>query len=786
MKYYEVFNENGFHSAFMTTFAFSAQAFEGIPLPKLRRSGCRNIAVLADKAMLNLNLAEYGAPSYAGALYHVAKVSVGGAFHPKITLLIGAKKGRLLIGSANLTALGLAGNKELVSDIRYSELETGSAPIFSEAINYLRRYVPAGDSWFSSALGRALRHAPWLRDLVDADIASSSPDLRFLADKPDQPILDQIESAVVGDKIEKLIVMSPYWDDKLQGLSQLRAVLGKPPTDILIDTRAAQFPIAALNGEKAVKLFDLADESSARFIHAKLFIAIGEKWDHVIVGSMNCSLPALLGPILPLGNAEVGIYKRVVRGTALNKLNLDRYRLAPLSRNDVPERTPHSSSEGASALNDGGSFELKEQRLLWIPPLTWASEPMALKLFDRKGVESDEQLLIGASQKYSWDLSTQDIRPRTATVVFEDGSCSVPTIVVDLDALNVSTLPRHSGKRSRIANALDSLSSEDLFIMEAIVDLEKLDIEDEVDRKRSIGNAQVFDTRVKDSPSVRLLTYQDFINARKNAQEATSRESNFRTKQFGGAADLVSLCLNRLIGLVAADWSKEDEKGLIRQAEIDLRQHEPSEPLEEEADDKEGERKLDLSPKAHEVRATVKKIRNAIAVFEERTQLLRSERITTAELVRLRTLLQIVLAFAQPINTAAQRSHILPLVGKGDDWPRLIGRLINQHFKASIALQLLDIEGNEDEQQRVLEYLAVAHYAVNAAVAGAEAASHVNPILKPLKQLARNVDVQIQSVTSLCKKDAHVISEINDKLNERFSSQLGLETIDCAATCPIQ
>ena len=101
MKYYDVFGEAGFHSAFMTTYAFSAQAFEDVPFPKLRGAGCRNIAILADKAMLNISFAEYGAPRYAGALYHLAKVSVGGAFHPKMTLLVGPEKGRLLIGSAN-------------------------------------------------------------------------------------------------------------------------------------------------------------------------------------------------------------------------------------------------------------------------------------------------------------------------------------------------------------------------------------------------------------------------------------------------------------------------------------------------------------------------------------------------------------------------------------------------------------------------------------------------------------------------------------------------------------
>lgn len=39
MKYFEAFGEGGFHSAFMTTYAFGSLAFEDIPFPKLRGAG---------------------------------------------------------------------------------------------------------------------------------------------------------------------------------------------------------------------------------------------------------------------------------------------------------------------------------------------------------------------------------------------------------------------------------------------------------------------------------------------------------------------------------------------------------------------------------------------------------------------------------------------------------------------------------------------------------------------------------------------------------------------------
>lgn len=88
MRYYDAFAESGFHSAFLTTYAFGAQAFEDIPFSRLRGSGCRNITVLADRQMVNQSFAEYGPPKFAGTSYHLVKADAPGAFHPKITLLI--------------------------------------------------------------------------------------------------------------------------------------------------------------------------------------------------------------------------------------------------------------------------------------------------------------------------------------------------------------------------------------------------------------------------------------------------------------------------------------------------------------------------------------------------------------------------------------------------------------------------------------------------------------------------------------------------------------------------
>lgn len=777
MKYYDIFAESGHHSAFLTTFAFSAQAFEDIVLPKLRGAGCRNIAVLADRSMLNLNLTEFGVPRYAGALYHVAKVGVGGAFHPKMALLIGADKGRLLIGSANLTALGLAGNRELVADVRYSSEYPQHGHIFREAVQYLRRHIPGEDPWFHDALARATRHAPWLRDLLEDESLTASDDLRLLSDFPGNPILDQIESAIAGDTIDRLIVLSPYWDAQLEGLSRLRSALGEPVVDVLIDIDQAQFPAEALPGE-GVELFGLKEDNSGRFVHAKLFVALGETWDHVISGSMNCSLPALMGPAVSRGNAELGLYKRVVRGAALQALKLAGYRDSPIKPSEIPPRVAVNETSDASSAPDGGTFTINGERLYWTPPTSVPFEPEELQLFDRDGSELQPPLAIPPAGARSWALPDLAARPRTARIRFEV-TWSAPTIIVDLDELALRTMPPHRGKKRRIVDYLDETELEDPELLQVINELEALDLEEQSSHPERVISVPGGAKGEEGAQEHRLLSYEDFVRARERARMADDFQATRRIgARYDSAADLVSQCLNRLIGLVGRNLSSDEEEDLRRQAEIDLRGSEPTASEDQEAPEPDHRSHPAEQPTVRQqAKATAKKIDDAIRAFEKRTKAMANQRISTTELVRLRSLLQIVLAYAEPADRHRNERMVLPITAESGDWPRLLGRLLMQHFRTMRALQMLDVEPDENEQQRVIEYLAVAHFAARIALAGARQSGPKNTLIAPLEKLAADVETQVRAVVTFQKSDVDKADEILFRLNDRFATKLKLPPV---------
>ncbi|GGD85515.1 hypothetical protein GCM10011515_01480 [Tsuneonella deserti] len=780
MKYYDAFGEPGYHSAFLTTFAFSAQAFEDIPFSKLRGAGCRNVTVLADQRMLNLSLEEFGTPRFAGSLYHLAKVEVPGAFHPKIALLIGERTGRLLVGSANLTALGLAGNRELVADLVYTSEEPSFAPLFRQAFNYIASYAPPGDPWFPVARERALQLTPWLESNGTETGAPSREDLSLLLDRPGGSILDQVVTAIGDDEIERLVVMSPYWDQKLEGLKRLREVLGMPATDVLIEKSRGEFPAHSFESGVGIELYDVEEEGRGRFNHAKLLVALGRDWDHVVSGSVNCTVPALLGSRISKGNAEAAIYKRVRPGTALHLLGLEGHFESTLDPSSLAEPTKSAVVADGRAPAEPGVFQLRGSRMSWAPPLGMLERPRCAVACDSTGASPWNDLAIGGVQETSWHLDLALGRPRSARLQLADGSFSAVAMVIDIDVLFSSTLPPRSGRKAKLADQLSSATHEDLELVGILVELETIDLEEIGTSKTKFNKGGAKDDGDGVARPHPTLTYDDFVKARERA-EAARHKSTFLPRGRGNrAADLVSSCLNRLIGLVSRDLSEEEDAEFQRIASQDPTNKEPTSLTGQGPG---ANRAVELPPRDERPARTrtrdyIAKIVEAVAAFEARAKALRGKPITTTELVRLRSLLQIILAYTEPLVESEEEHGILPVADKsGHDWPRLLGRLLMQHFGTFLALKDLRIEETENEQLRVLEYLATAYFASQAALQAVEIHPRADVLGKPIARLAAGIGQQVALVVGGHEHDREYLGLALEKLEDRFSKALGISRV---------
>lgn len=774
MKYFEAFGEGGFHSAFMTTYAFGTLAFEDIPFPKLRGAGCRNMTVLADRGMVNQAFSEFGPPRFAGTSYHLVKADAPGAFHPKMTMLIGEKKGRLIVGSANLTALGLGGNKEQIASISYSPEMPENAKFFVSALAYLRRYVPKDDEWFPISLQRAMRSAPWLSgDGFDqAFVGDGTAALNLLFDRPEINFLDQIIASIGNDSIKRLVVVSPYWDVRLEGLARLRAALGNPTTDILIESDANGFPSSALVGVTGISVFDVSSHAEGRFLHAKLIIAQGESWDHVISGSMNCTLPALMGP-MARGNAEAGIYTRVASGFALEALQLADYQDAPLEEARLADlQQSFEEAEAASPTTDGGTLILRSGRLSWAAPASPPAAAAAIQLYDRDGLRLGEMGLESRSTSYA--ISPDAQRPRYGIVTFADGAVSAPVQIVDLDCLAVTTLPAQRGRKRWLMDKLVESIYEDLVLIEALNQLEALEEEDRASRPDLTPRAKP-QTSDAEPPTYDVLSYDDFIRARTHANTQGKSFGLFLNSRNDSATSLMSACLNQMIGLVGPDLRGMEDEDFDALGAMDFRTTEP----QSADDDGIRDARADTAPQnrtpSAQSRATAKKFQEAVTAFETRCKALVEKTITTSEMVRLRALMQIILSHAQPITGSFSSAQILPVyTAEGHDWPRLIGRLLLQHFGATRALQSLIVEPDESEQQRVIEYLALSNWAAKAAYAAVRSQKKATALRAPFERLIGSLAAQTQTILSIVESDRAYFDDIYGKLDNRFLDRLGL------------
>ena len=108
----------GFTGAVFLTYTLNLTFFEQMIAPMLDQAGCANVLILADPDGYSGAL-EIGVKTISGAGLRYVCTPVmrtgRGVQHAKLLLMAGPKRGRLLVGSGNLTLHGFGRNLELYS-----------------------------------------------------------------------------------------------------------------------------------------------------------------------------------------------------------------------------------------------------------------------------------------------------------------------------------------------------------------------------------------------------------------------------------------------------------------------------------------------------------------------------------------------------------------------------------------------------------------------------------------------------------------------------------------------
>jgi hypothetical protein len=297
-----------YEASIVATFNAYFPFYEEVLLPHLQNAGCRQNVILMDARMCGASLnTESLRPRSAGKQYSLIPIRSNGSFHPKLVLLLGKKRGLLLVGSHNLTLAGFSHNRELTNRFEFFEGDGDALAAFQTVWNFIKSWTTKTPTQLQRTLEQVGAAAPWLTS--ETSEIESSP---VLAALPDGPSLWQQLKDQLPPKAKRITVIGPFFDLDFSFLKELSTIYPKAEFIVGID------PETVILRESARKLvpkvrFVLANSvgNGKGYLHAKALLLETDDGNETLVsGSANPSHPAWMVSANKNGNAEVVVVSR--------------------------------------------------------------------------------------------------------------------------------------------------------------------------------------------------------------------------------------------------------------------------------------------------------------------------------------------------------------------------------------------------------------------------------------------------------------------------------------------
>ncbi|HAA70687.1 MAG TPA: hypothetical protein DCE55_16235 [Planctomycetaceae bacterium] len=789
MKLYERLGDKGFHTSIVTSFGIDFDAYESIAVSRLRASGSHNNILVVDQGMLTHALSgASSAPRYAGRQYLVSGASAAGVFHPKLTLQLGRKQGRVIISSANATASGLAGNLELAGIIECDQEESPEQRLVAAAWRYVERFLDRTLHSLNQQMSWMERRTPWLRRLDPAEgliELSDNTSAEFLATTSDIGILDRFVARVATEAIERLIVISPYWDDDLTALRELHAGLRPQKTLVLIDKDRALFPNEDISGLENLQLVDIGPVAAGRFVHAKLVLAESSKFDHALFGSPNCTVAALGRSNFRGLNEETCLYRRVAPGAIRQALDLNQM-IEDAAFTDTSSLPPYDSADTIPltdlAESSPGSFEFVFGHLRWQPSSVFASTDAELELLaaDQSVLQCElHRLDRQHDQEIRFAVSGLGQRPAFARARTSEGTVSAVAIISLADVLCGELREVGNTVTDRVARQLDQEVEEGLWLVDILQELEAA-------RDPGVQRAAKKQTRAAstedDQQQYDTVDYETFV---KNRHLRSKGFDATRNSLAGTDFSIVRVFLNRVISLTEANDAEmvtDEEVNFARATDLG----DELEDLEETQHRKLDARHSRVPDQSRDAKVISKRNQNQKQIDKATTQFIEymdeiaeEGTLTSVDMLRLRAMLAIVIAAGLPNgqrDSGKKKSggkpspfQVLPKTGGEGTWPRLLGKLLFAVFGVrNPPISRLHIEDIHDQvPDDYLECWAYCFWSIHARIQ----AERDKPVLG-----AQQLVERIYKYSGLSKEDQldKRVTTVMEGLGDRYAERLGL------------
>ncbi|MBF0430776.1 MAG: phospholipase D family protein [Fibrobacteria bacterium] len=225
------------------------------------------------------------------------------AFHPKIFLSIDKNGGiSLFVTGCNFTYPGICLNLDAVDRVDLNEVDSRTTANIKSFLNGLENLMVLKEQ--KKILQAILARLP---------VPHSSPSPFTFLHNFEIPIGQQLIE-YIGDKIEEIKVISPYYDERMFALDTLLKSTGQPKCCIVCNLKDKHVNLDAL--PKGVKVFVPNQEDKNRFLHAKAYIFKTTSKYFIAVGSANCTTPGLWNIPGSKGNWETVLVREVKQSEA--------------------------------------------------------------------------------------------------------------------------------------------------------------------------------------------------------------------------------------------------------------------------------------------------------------------------------------------------------------------------------------------------------------------------------------------------------------------------------------
>lgn len=297
----ELTKNRNYKIALFTSFNFDIEYFERAILSRLYDNGIRKISLFIDNdefdKALN-NLGDVNTYINLGKKYIVSPVSIKGAFHPKMILLLGEKKAKLIVSSANIKASGYENNNEVYNVFDYSEKNSEYQSIIVDAIKYFNQINNISYKLDESLLNECL-------DLAYYSKCKKINDRIFIGNI-NLSILNQLKD-IIPQSVNEIKIAVPYYDNGIVALNELKSFYSDSIINLYVQQGSSTFPEYYAKSYNLYLFDKFKDNNTASFYHGKVLLFKTNEKDYILYGSANCTVSALINTYITGGNVECDI-----------------------------------------------------------------------------------------------------------------------------------------------------------------------------------------------------------------------------------------------------------------------------------------------------------------------------------------------------------------------------------------------------------------------------------------------------------------------------------------------